>query len=113
MGNINFAKIYSYNKLEDKSNQRHKDYVGPYILPSIKDFKKEVEDYYKDKTLIGKVLEKMKLFKDRPCLGRRLKIGENEKGEPIFEKNSLISHIKKSRIFVIILQKTYMKKKMN
>ena len=86
MGNINFAKIYSYNKLEDKSNQRHKDYVGPYILPSIKDFKKEVEDYYKDKTLIGKVLEKMKLFKDRPCLGRRLKIGENEKGEPIFEK---------------------------
>jgi len=86
MGNINFTKIYSYNKLEDRSNQRHKDYVGPYILPSIKDFKKEVEDYYKDKTLIGKVLEKMKLFKDRPCLGRRLKIGENEKGEPIFEK---------------------------
>ena len=86
MGNINFTKIYSYNKLEDRSNQRHKDYVGPYILPSIKDFKTEVEDYFKDKTLIGKVLEKMKLFKDRPCLGRRLKIGENEKGEPIFEK---------------------------
>lgn len=86
MGNINFSKIYTYNKLEDKSNQRHKDYVGPYILPSINDFKKEVEDYYKDKTLIGKVLEKMKQFRDRPCLGRRLKIGENEKGEPIFEK---------------------------
>lgn len=86
MGNINFTKIYTYNKLEDRSNQRHKDYAGPYILPSIHDFKKEVEDYYKDKTLIGKVLEKMKLFKDRPCLGRRLKIGENEKGEPIFEK---------------------------
>ncbi len=28
----------------------------------------------------------MSIFKDRPCLGRRLKIGENEKGEPIFEK---------------------------
>ena len=28
----------------------------------------------------------MSKFKDRPCLGRRLKIGENEKGEPIFEK---------------------------
>ena len=28
----------------------------------------------------------MTKFKDRPCLGRRLKIGENEKGEPIFEK---------------------------
>ena len=25
-------------------------------------------------------------FKDKPCLGRRLKIGENEKGEPIFDK---------------------------
>ena len=86
MGNINFNKIYSYNKLEDRSSQRHKDYVGPYIFPSINNFKKEVEDYFKDKTLIGKVLEKMKLFRDRPCLGRRLKIGENEKGEPIFEK---------------------------
>ena len=86
MGNTNFNKIYNYNKPEDKLFSRKPDYVGPYILPQINDFKKEVEDYYKDKTLIGKVLEKMKQFKDRPCLGRRLKIGEAEDGSPIFEK---------------------------
>ena len=86
MGNTNFNKIYNYNKPEDKLFSRKSDYVGPYILPQINDFKKEVEDYYKDKTLIGKVLEKMKQFKDRPCLGRRLKIGEAEDGSPIFEK---------------------------
>jgi long-chain acyl-CoA synthetase len=28
----------------------------------------------------------MKKYKDRPCLGRRLKVGVNEKGEPIYEK---------------------------
>ena len=85
MGNSNISKMYIYNKLEDP-NRRHLDYVGPYILPSINNFEREVENYYKDKTLIGKVLEKMKQFKDRPCLRRRLKTGENEKGEPIFEK---------------------------
>lgn len=85
MGNSNNSKMYIYNKLEDP-NRRNVDYVGPFILPSINNFEREVEDYYKDKTLIGKVLEKMKQFKDRPCLGRRLKTGENEKGEPIFEK---------------------------
>jgi long-chain acyl-CoA synthetase len=86
MGNTNFTKLYFYNKIEDKLNKRKSDYAGPYILPTIKNFEKEVEDYYKDKTLIGKVLEKMKEFKDRPCLGRRLKIGETKEGSPIFEK---------------------------
>ena len=86
MGNTNFTKLYFYNKIEDKLNKRKSDYAGPYILPTIKNFQKEVEDYYKDKTLIGKVLEKMKEFKDRPCLGRRLKIGETKEGTPIFEK---------------------------
>ena len=86
MGNTNFTKLYIYNKIEDKLNKRKSDYAGPYILPTIKNFEKEVEDYYKDKTLIGKVLEKMKEFKDRPCLGRRLKIGETKEGSPIFEK---------------------------
>ena len=28
----------------------------------------------------------MKKYKERPCLGRRLKKGENEKGEPIYEE---------------------------
>ena len=86
MGNSKVSKMYIYNKLEQGENRRKVDYVGPFVLPSINNFEKEVEDYYKDKTLIGKVLEKMKQFKDRPCLGRRLKTGENEKGEPIFEK---------------------------
>ena len=86
MGNSKISKMYIYNKLEQGENRRKVDYVGPFVLPSINNFEKEVEDYYKDKTLIDKVLEKMKQFKDRPCLGRRLKTGENEKGEPIFEK---------------------------
>ena len=86
MGNSKVSKMYIYNKLEQGENRRKVDYVGPFVLPSINNFEKEVEDYYKDKTLIGKVLEKMKQFKDRPCLGRRLKTGENEKCEPIFEK---------------------------
>ena len=85
MGNTNFSKTYIYNKIEEP-NKRNSDYAGPYILPSINNFQKEVEEYYKDKTLIGKVLEKMKEFKDRPCLGRRLKIGETKEGSPIFEK---------------------------
>ena len=86
MGNTNTSNYYIYNKLENTSNNRKSDYVGPYILPQINDFKKEVEDYYQNKTLIGKVIEKMKQFKDRPCLGRRIKIGETEQGAPIFEK---------------------------
>ena len=84
--NTNNTNYYIYNKLEDKENKSRKDYVGPFILPQIQDFKKEVEDYYVDKTLIGKVLEKMEQFKDRPCLGRRLKIGETPQKTPIFEK---------------------------
>ena len=60
--------------------------IPAHILPQINDFHKEVEVYYKNKTLTQKVLEKMKDFEDRPCLGRRLKIGENDKGMPIFEK---------------------------
>jgi long-chain acyl-CoA synthetase len=86
MGNSKISKMYIYNKLEQGENRRKVDYVGPFVLPSINNFEKEVEDYYKDKTLIGKVLEKMKEFKDRPCLGRRLKIGETKEGSPIFEK---------------------------
>ena len=52
----------------------------------MKDFQKETVDAYKDRSLIQNNIQKMIQFKDRPCLGRRLKIGENENGEPIFEK---------------------------
>ena len=85
MGNNNISSYYQYNKLENETTPKKSDYIGPYISPQIKDFQKEVEDFYKNKTLIEKVLEKMKQFKDRPCLGRRLQIGENGK-IPIFEK---------------------------
>ena len=86
MGNTSVSNYYYYNKLENPLNERKKDYAGPYILPSINNYEKEVEEYYRDKSIIGKVLEKMKQFKDRPCLGRRIKIGETEKKVPIFEK---------------------------
>ena len=52
----------------------------------MKDFQKETVDHFENKSLIQNNIEKMIKFKDRPCLGRRLKIGENEKGEPIYEK---------------------------
>ena len=42
MGNTNFTKLYFYNKIEDKLNKRKTDYAGPYILPTIKNFEKEV-----------------------------------------------------------------------
>jgi len=86
MGNINFTKFCGYNKLESINRSKDQDYSGPYIFPEVNDFQKEIEEKYKNKTLIQNNIEKMIQFKDRPCLGRRLKIGENEKGEPIFEK---------------------------
>ena len=86
MGNTNLNKIYGYNKLEEGSRNEGQDFAGPYVFPEIKDFEKETVEAYKDRSLIGNNIEKMIKFKDRPCLGRRLKIGENEKGEPIYEK---------------------------
>jgi len=86
MGNVHLEKIIEYNRIEDVNNQRGKDYTGPYIFPKIKDFQKETVEYFQNKSLIQNNIEKMNRFRDRPCLGRRLKVGENEKGEPIFEK---------------------------
>ena len=86
MGNINLTKFNGYNKIERDNRSKDQDYSGPYIFPEINDFQKEIEEKYENKTLIENNIEKMIQFKDRPCLGRRLKIGENEKGEPIFEK---------------------------
>ena len=85
MGNYQLNNIFQYNKLEDP-NLRNRDYAGPYIFPEVQDFQKEMEEPFKNKTLIESNIEKMIKFKDKPCLGRRLKIGENEKGEPIFDK---------------------------
>ena len=84
MGNNQLNNIYEYNKLEN-TNVTHQDYAGPFIFPEIKNFQKEADELFKNRTIIENNIEKMIKFKDRPCLGRRLKIGENEKGEPIFE----------------------------
>ena len=83
MGN---SEIYQYNKLEDANRPKGENFAGPYIFPKMKDFQKETVDHFENKSLIQNNIEKMIKFKDRPCLGRRLKIGENEKGEPIYEK---------------------------
>ena len=86
MGNVHLDKIFEYNKFEDINNTKGTDYSGPYIFPKVKDFQKETVEHFQNKSLIENNIEKMSIFKNRPCLGRRLKIGENEKGEPIFEK---------------------------
>ena len=83
MGN---SEIYQYNKLEDANRPKGDNFAGPYIFPKMKDFQKETVEHFENKSLIQNNIEKMIKFKDRPCLGRRLKIGENEKGEPIYEK---------------------------
>ena len=85
MGNVHLEKIIKYNRIEDVNNQRGKDYTGPYIFPKVKDFQKETVEYFQNKSLIQNNIEKMNRFSDRPCLGRRLKVGENEKGEPVFD----------------------------
>ena len=85
MGNAHLDKTIEYNKFEDINNTRGKDYSGPYVYPTVKDFQKETVEHFQNKSLIENNIEKMNKFKDRPCLGRRLKVGENEKGEPIFD----------------------------
>ena len=85
MGSTHLDKIYHYNRLEDINNPGGEDFSGPYVWPKIKDFQKESIEHFQNKSLIGYNIERMKKYKERPCLGRRLKIGENEKGEPIFE----------------------------
>jgi long-chain acyl-CoA synthetase len=86
MGNTHLDKVYPYNRLEDINNPGGEDYCGPYVWPKIKDFQKDSIEHFQNKSLIGYNIERMKKFKDRPCLGRRLKIGENEKGDPIYDK---------------------------
>ena len=86
MGNVHLDTIVEYNKFEDINNTKGDDYSGPYVFPKVQNFQKETVEHFQNKSLIENNIEKMTLFKDRPCLGRRLKIGENEKGEPIFEK---------------------------
>ena len=85
MGSTHLDKVYEYNKLEDPLAPKKEGYSGPYIYPPIKNFQKESIEHFQNKSLIGYNIERMKKYKDRPCLGRRLKIGVNEKGENIYE----------------------------
>ena len=52
MGNIELGKELQYNKLEDISNNRGKDFSGPYVFPEVKDFQKETVERYQNRTLI-------------------------------------------------------------
>lgn len=85
MGNTHLDKVYEYNRLEVENETKREGYSGPYIYPKLKNFDKESVEYFQNKSLIEYNIQQMKKYKERPCLGRRLKKGENEKGEPIYE----------------------------
>ena len=86
MGNTHLDKVYEYNRLEVENETKREGYSGPYIYPKLKNFDKESVEYFQNKSLIEYNIQQMKKYKERPCLGRRLKKGENEKGEPIYEE---------------------------
>ena len=86
MGNTHLDKVYEYNRLEVENETKREGYSGPYIYPKLKDFDKQSVEYFQNKSLIEYNIQQMKKYKERPCLGRRLKKGENEKGEPIYEE---------------------------
>ena len=86
MGNTHLDKVYEYNRLEEENITKREGYSGPYIFPKLKNFDKESVEYFQNKSLIEYNIQQMKKYKERPCLGRRLKKGENEKGEPIYEE---------------------------
>ena len=86
MGNTHLDKVYEYNRLEVENQTKREGYSGPYIYPKLKNFDKQSVEYFQNKSLIEYNIQQMKKYKERPCLGRRLKKGENEKGEPIYEE---------------------------
>ena len=86
MGNTHLDKVYEYNRLEVENETKREGYSGPYIYPKLKNFDKQPVEYFQNKSLIEYNIQQMKKYKERPCLGRRLKKGENEKGEPIYEE---------------------------
>ena len=86
MGNTHLDKVYEYNRLEVENETKREGYSGPYIYPKLKNFDKQSVEYFQNKSLIEYNIQQMKKYKERPCLGRRLKKGENEKGESIYEE---------------------------
>ena len=78
MGNSTTNNTITYNKWLNPDKHFGENFSGPFVHPSVIDFKKEVEDVYQNRTLIENNLEKMLKFKDRDCLGIRKKIGKNQ-----------------------------------
>ena len=81
MGSLNSTYNITYNKYVNPYQPFGPNYTGPFIHPSVNDFKKDVEDVYKNRTLIQNNIEKMKKFKDKECLGIRKQISKG-----VFEK---------------------------
>ena len=81
MGSLNSTYNITYNKYVNPYQPFGPNYTGPFIHPSVNDFKKDVEDVYKNRSLIQNNIEKMKKFKDKECLGIRKQISKG-----VFEK---------------------------
>lgn len=72
MGNLSpYKKYYKYNKWVNEKEHFGKDFTGPIVHPLITDYQKEIEEPYKNRSLIQNNIEKMIKFKDRDCIGRR------------------------------------------
>ena len=78
MGNSTSNIENTYNKWENPAKLFGPNYSGPFVHPSVTDYKRQVEDVYQNRTLIDNNLEKMLKFKDKECLGIRKQIGENQ-----------------------------------
>ena len=72
MGNLNpNSEFYKYNKWVDAENHFGDSSTGPIVHPLITNYSKEIEEKYKNRSLVQNNIEKMKKFKDRDCIGRR------------------------------------------
>ena len=59
MGNSTTNNTITYNKWLNPDKHFGENFSGPFVHPSVTDFKKEVEDVYQNRTLIENNLEKM------------------------------------------------------
>ena len=110
MGNSDTPPLpnYIYNKYVDPNKPFGENFSGPFVHPSVNDFEKEIEEKYKNRTLIENNIEKMKKFKDRECLGIRKKIGENK-----YEDKYTYFTYQQVHDMCVNFAKNYMKFRMN
>ena len=71
MGNVHLDKIIEYNKFEDINNTRGKDYSGPYVYPTVKDFQKETVEHFQNKSLIENNIENTFSLRAQSCVTMR------------------------------------------